>query len=111
MTMRMPAEWRPHERCVMAWPARVSMWGSQLAAAKADYAHVARVIARTEPVLMVANPGAAKEAEVACASDNVEVVEWPIDDSWTRDMGALVVTEGEQRSAVDFAFNSWGEKF
>lgn len=111
MTLRMPAEWRPHERCVMAWPARASMWGSQFAAAKADYAEVARVIARTEPVLMVAHPGAGKEAEVACASDNVEVVEWPIDDSWTRDIGAVVVIDGDERAAVDFAFNAWGEKF
>ena len=58
MTLHMPAEWTPHERCVMAWPARASMWGSQFAAAKAEYAQVARAIAQTEPVLMVAPPGA-----------------------------------------------------
>ena len=111
MTLRMPAEWTPHERCVMAWPARSSMWGSQFAAAKADYAEVARVIARTEPVLMVANPGAGAEAAAACATPNVDVVEWPIDDSWTRDMGAVIVTDGDRRAGVDFVFNSWGEKF
>jgi agmatine deiminase len=111
MTLRMPAEWAPHERCVMAWPARASMWGRQLTTAKADYAEVARVIARTEPVLMVANPGTGNEAAAACMSKNVEVVEWPVDDSWTRDMGAVVVNGGGRRAAVDFVFNSWGEKF
>jgi agmatine deiminase len=111
MTLRMPAEWAPHERCVMAWPARVSMWGSQLAAAKADYAEVARAIARTEPVLMVAPPGAGAEAASACANADVDVVEWPIDDSWTRDMGAVIVTGDVGRAGVDFVFNSWGEKF
>jgi agmatine deiminase len=107
----MPAEWAPHERCVMAWPARSSMWGQQLAAAKADYAEVACMVSRTEPVLMVANTGAGREAGAACASKNVDVVEWPIDDSWTRDMGAIIVTDGSRRAGVDFAFNSWGEKF
>ena len=58
MTLRRPGEWTEHERCVMAWPTRDDMWRGQLAAAKADYAEVARAIARTEPVLMVANPGA-----------------------------------------------------
>jgi agmatine deiminase len=95
----------------MAWPVRSSMWGTQLATAKADYAHVARVIARTEPVLMVAQPGAGAEATAACADANVEVVEWPIDDSWTRDIGAVIVTDGGHRAGVDFVFNSWGEKF
>jgi agmatine deiminase len=111
MTLRMPAEWTPHERCVMAWPARPSMWGSQFAAAKAEYAHVALAIARTEPVMMVAPPGAGSEAAAACANANVDVVEWPIDDSWTRDMGAVIVTGAVSRAGVDFVFNSWGEKF
>jgi agmatine deiminase len=107
----MPAEWTAHERCVMAWPARTAMWKSQLATAKQEYAGVARAIARTEPVLMVAPPGAGDDARAVCAGDDVEVVEWPIDDSWTRDMGAIVVKDGDDRAAVDFVFNSWGEKF
>jgi agmatine deiminase len=111
MTLHMPAESTPHERCVMAWPARAAMWGSQFAAAKAEYAAVALAVARTEPVLMVAPPGAGAEAEAACANANVDVVEWPIDDSWTRDMGAIVVTSAVSRAGVDFVFNSWGEKF
>jgi agmatine deiminase len=111
MTWRMPAEWTAHERCVMAWPARSEMWRTQLDAAKSDHAAVARAIARTEPVLMVAHPGAGVEAVAACGDQNVDVVEWPIDDSWTRDVGAIVVTEGDHRAAVDFVFNSWGEKF
>ena len=60
---------------------------------------------------MVANPGDGAEAEAACATPNVDVTEWPIDDSWTRDMGALIVVDRDRRAGVDFAFNSWGEKF
>ena len=112
--MAMPPEYAPHERCVLAWPARASMWGDQLAAAKDDHAEIARTISRYEPVLVVARPGEGEEAAAACeaGSYDIEVVEWPIDDSWARDIGAIVVTNGAgRRAGVDFAFNSWGEKF
>src|SRR5258708_10078852 len=108
----MPAEWAPHERCVMAWPARAEMWRAQSATAKHAHAQVASAVARTEPVLMVARPGCGGEAAAACAkASDVEVVEWPIDDSWSRDMGAVIVVDGARRAAVDFDFNAWGEKF
>ncbi len=112
MTWRMPAEWEPHERCVMAWPARAEMWRGRFRQAKHDYARVAYEIETTEPVLMVAPPGAGAEAREMCGGVSVEVVEWPIDDSWSRDTGAIVVVdENGRRAGVDFAFNSWGEKF
>jgi agmatine deiminase len=107
----MPAEWEHHERCVMAWPARADMWRGQFESARREYAAVACAIARTEPVLMVAPPGAGADASRLCGDADVEVVEWPIDDSWTRDMGAIVVKDGDRRAGVDFVFNSWGEKF
>lgn len=107
----MPPEWGPHERCVMAWPCRSSMWGPALAAAKTEYAATARAIARFEAVLVVAPPGMEAEAAAACGPD-VEVTAWAIDDSWTRDMGAVLVTDPQgRRRGVDFVFNSWGGKF
>lgn len=112
--LTMPPEWAPHERCVIAWPARASMWGDLLAAAKDDHAEIARTISRYEPVLLVARPGEGDEAAAACeaGSYDIEVVEWAIDDSWARDIGAIVVTDGAgRRAGVDFAFNSWGGKF
>ncbi len=106
----MPPEWGPHERCVMAWPCRASLWGEVLGAARRSYAEVAAAIARFEPVLLVADPEDAAEARAACP--DAEVVAWPLDDSWARDIGAIVVTEDDgHRAGVDFAFNGWGEKF
>ena len=106
----MPAEWEPHERCLMAWPARAALWGDRLEQAKADYAAVASAIARFEPVLMLANPGNdAREARERCAG--IEVAEVELDDSWTRDSGPLVVSEGDDRVGVDFGFNGWGGKY
>lgn len=110
MTLRMPAEWAPHERTIMCWPARESMWQERFAQAQADHAEVANAIAAFEPVLMAADPLHAAEARRLCG-ENVEVVEIPIDDSWARDSGPIFVTGDGERAGVQFGFNGWGEKF
>ncbi|HTX45987.1 MAG TPA: agmatine deiminase family protein [Solirubrobacteraceae bacterium] len=109
---RLPAEWEPHERTLMGWPCRESLWGSTMAQARADYATIANAIAAFEPVTMIANPGAdAADARAACSA-SVDVVELPIDDSWLRDSGPIYVYgNGGERVAVHFKFNAWGEKF
>jgi len=107
----MPAEWSAHERCLMAWPARTELWGPHAAAARAEYAATANAIAAFEPVTMVAAPGQAAAVRAACSAA-VDVVEIPIDDSWLRDSGPIVVLDAQgQRAGVDFQFNAWGEKF
>ena len=111
----MPGEWTPHERGVMAWPCRRAMWLDQLAAAKAEHAATARAVSAYEPVTLVAPPGAGSEAAHACGPGTahpITVVEWPIDDSWARDIGAIVISDGAgRRVGARFAFNAWGEKF
>ena len=108
----MPAEWAPHERTLMAWPARPGLWGAQLAQAKSDYAATAASVASFEPLTMVcADETAAAEARAALPGE-VEVVVHPIDDSWLRDSGPIFVTDsGGRRAGVHFGFNAWGEKF
>ena len=110
---RMPAEWEPHERCIIGWPTEIrrDLWGEQYLLAKANYAAVARTIARFEPVLMLARPGEGGVARSYCGAD-IEVVEMPIDDSWLRDSGPIFVTRRDATRAVaDFIFNAWGEKY
>jgi agmatine deiminase len=107
---RMPAEWEPHERCLMAWPTRASLW-HDVDEAFREYAGVADAIAAFEPVLMVADPGDAAAAR-RMLSSAVEVVELPIDDSWMRDNGPIfVVDDAGGRAGVHFRFNAWGERF
>ena len=110
--LRMPAEWAPHERTLMAWPARAELWGAQLAQAKSDYAATATAVAAFEPLTMVcANEAAAAEARAALPGE-VDVVVEPIDDSWLRDSGPIFVTGDDgRRCGVHFGFNAWGEKF
>jgi agmatine deiminase len=109
--LRMPAEWSPHERTLLAWPARRTLWGERYEEACATHAAVARAVVAHEPVTMVAAPDDAAAARLACGS-GVDVVAIPIDDSWIRDTGPIgVVGSGGERAAVDFAFNGWGDKF
>ena len=112
----MPAETERHERTLMAWPtsaiAEAGLWGDAgLDGARAVYADIARVIAAREPVVMVAAPAEAHSA-VRCCGPAVEVLSLPIDDSWMRDTGPIVVAAADgSRRALHFRFNAWGEKW
>jgi len=109
--LHMPAEWSSHERTLIAWPARRALWRERYERACATHATVARAVSVHEPVTMVAAPGDAAAARLACGP-GVDVVAVPIDDSWIRDSGPLgVVGARGERAAVDFVFNGWGEKF
>ena len=83
-----------------------------MVAAKQEYAAVANAIAAFEPLTVIARPGA-DAAEARAALDGVaEILELPINDSWVRDNGPIVLRDGEgQRAAAVFGFNAWGERF
>jgi agmatine deiminase len=110
---RAPAEWEPHQACLMAWPTttRLPMWGELFEDAERDYATVAAAIAAFEPVVMVVDPSQEGEARRRLPSE-VELLPLPIDDSWMRDNGPIFVRDDRGRVAlVHFRFNAWGEKF
>lgn len=110
----MPAETGPHERTLMAWPTEVrrSFWRGHLEEARSAWAEVARAIARFEPVWMVVDPGELPTAEALLGeAGGVELIRMPIDDSWIRDTGPIIVSapgDPERRVAVQFGFNAWG---
>ena len=101
--LRMPAEFAAHERTVLCWPARQSIYGDLMSAAEDAHAQVARAIAEYEPVSMIANPGASAARAAELCGGRVEIVELPIDDSWFRDSGPIYVTDGAgSRVATDW---------
>jgi agmatine deiminase len=108
---RIPAEWVPHERTVICWPARPSIYKELMGDAEAAHALVGSTIARFEPVTMIADVGSGARAAEACGA-GVDVVELPINDSWFRDSGPIYVLDSERgtRTALDWAFNAWGGK-
>lgn len=110
---RMPAEWAPHERTLIAWPAREAAWrGTTIEVARSVHAEIAAAVAAFEPVTLVADPAHADDARRRVTAENVDVVELPLDDSWLRDSGPLVVVGPEgRRAGIDFRFNAWGGAF
>ncbi|HEV7773233.1 MAG TPA: agmatine deiminase family protein [Conexibacter sp.] len=111
--LRMPAEWALHERTLIAWPAREAAWrGTTIEQARDVYAQVVAAIAAFEPVTLVVDPAHAEDAHRRVTAENVELLALPLDDSWLRDSGPLIVTGPEgRRAGIDFRFNAWGEAF
>jgi len=111
--LRMPAEWAPHERTLIAWPAREEAWrGASIEQARDVHAEVVAAVAAFEPVTLVVDPAHAAGARRRVTAENVELLELPIDDSWLRDSGPLIVTgPAGRRAGIDFRFNAWGEAF
>jgi len=109
----MPAEWSPHERTLIAWPAREDAWrGATIEQARDVHAQVVAAVAAFEPVTLVVDPAHAQDARSRVTAANVELFEAPLDDSWLRDTGPLVVFGPEgHRAGIDFRFNAWGEAF
>lgn len=121
MSLRMPAEFGPHERTVLCWPAREEIYGEMMPMAEDAHAQVARAIADFEPVSMIVAPGPAAARAAELCGGRVEIVEIPIDDSWFRDSGPIYVTDPNgragagadpvERVALDWTFNGWGGKY
>ena len=108
---RLPAEWESHAHCLMAWPTRREIWGEHFAEVKADYARLARTIARFEPLQMIANPRDAFEVSSLCGP-TVSILELTIDDSWARDSGPIfLVDDRGGRTASAWRFTAWGGKY
>ena len=106
-----PAEWEPHEMTIMAFPPPQNWAGYGLADARRDWAAIANAINEFEPVLMVVRPQDRSRAK-RLLSSQIELVEFPLNDGWTRDTGPIIlVNESGERRVAGFTFNGWGEKF
>ena len=110
MTLAMPPEWAPHERCVVAWPCRADMWGGQLDAAKAAHAAVVNAIVAFEPVTMIADPDDATAARGGLPGRRGgRVADRRLVDPRQRADRACSATTAPGRRRL--RFNGWGEKF
>jgi agmatine deiminase len=120
---RMPAEWEPHQATYLVWPHNRDTWPGKFKAIPPIFAGLAAAIAEFEPVRILVN----RESEIAevremvraaaagTSMGQVEVVAIPTNDSWIRDSGPIFVNRigagGLKQIALDWRFNSWGEKY
>jgi agmatine deiminase len=121
VSRRLPAEFEAHERTVMCWPTRASLYADLMDEARRAHALVADTVAAHEPVTMIAAPGGDADDAAARCSSAVEILEMDLDDSWFRDTGPIYVFETPtgpagpvgpvELLATDWVFNGWGNKF
>jgi len=124
---RMPAEWEPHLAAYLVWPHNRETWPGKFDVIPPVFATMVAAIARFEPVrLLVKDAAQIEEARAAIAAElrgdraalsRIEIFPVPTNDSWIRDHGPIFVNRSDPRSgapaqiALDFRFNSWGEKY
>ncbi len=109
----MPAEFAPHEGCLMIWPMRLGSWPHEAKAGQEAFTQVAKGIARSEKVFMLVGKDGLASATAALAQEpNIELIPMESDDAWARDVGpTFVVNAKGERRGVDWVFNAWGGDF
>jgi agmatine deiminase len=107
MTRIPPAEWAPQRALFVGFPSDGSLWEDDLAPAQAEVAALARQLAQTVPVhLLASDPDAAATATRLVPGATVHQI--PFGDIWLRDTGPVFTGPD---SCVRFRFNGWGGKY
>ncbi|HLY07924.1 MAG TPA: agmatine deiminase family protein [Planctomycetota bacterium] len=112
----MPAEWVPHRATWIAWPHNRSDWPGKFGPIPWAYGEIVRVLSRRERVcILVQNPRVRSAArallkQVGVDLGTVDFLLIPTDRVWTRDSGALFVTNGRGgKIATHWKFNGWAK--
>jgi agmatine deiminase len=115
---RMPAEWEPHRATWMTWPHNLDTWPGKFDPVPAQYAAVVAGLSRFETVrLLIKDADAAEQARTllhraGARIESVKFLTHPTNDSWIRDYGPIFVARADGAwLALDWKFNSWGEKY
>lgn len=107
-----PAEWEEHEHTIMAFVSEQNWADNGLRDAQQEWADTANAISEFEPVLMVVDPRDRAAARQLLNSE-IEQIELPLNDGWSRDTGPIVLVNREtnERRVAGVTFNGWGAKF
>ncbi|NEO87710.1 MAG: agmatine deiminase family protein [Spirulina sp. SIO3F2] len=107
-----PAEDAVHEYTIMAFVPAQNWADNGLWDAQEEWAATANAVSEFEPVLMVVDPSDRAAARQLLSSD-IEQIEFPLNDGWSRDTGPIVLVNPatRERRIAGFTFNGWGAKF
>jgi agmatine deiminase len=104
---RPPAEWARQAAIWVGFPSAPDLWEEDLEPARAEVAALARQLAETVPVsLVAADETAAEAARAAVPAASVHTL--PFGDIWLRDTAPIFLSRSE---GVAFRFNGWGGKY
>jgi agmatine deiminase len=108
---KMPPEWAPHSRTLMAWPVKEALWPEPFTDILPAYAKIVNTIACFEPVALVVKPELLDQAASFCGP-NIELLPLAYNDSWMRDNGPTIIrNDGGELAGINWIFNAWGGKF
>ncbi len=108
-----PAEWEPHEYTIMVPPPPQNWngYGIPLEDVRGQWADVANKLSQFERVVMVVRPEDKRLAR-EILNRQIELIEFPVNDGWSRDTGPMFLVNGKgERRVAGFTFNGWGAKF
>jgi len=117
---RMPAEWAPHQATWFSWPHNHDTWTDYLPAVERTLADAVAALTTGELVrINVRDASHGYHVEKLLAGkappDRVILHQFPTNDAWCRDHGAIFVTRnpgsGPTLRALDFQYNAWGGKY
>lgn len=109
---RLPAEWEHADAVLLAWPHIDSDWAPVLDDACRCYVDIAAAILPHAPLVIVAPDIEVVRRQLAGIDNGgIAYVEYPTNDTWTRDYGPITVVDDNGPLAIDFQFNGWGLKF
>lgn len=114
MTLRMPAEWAPHDAVWIGFPHLAEEWSGQIDAGRRNVAAFANAVndgGRGEEVRLVVNDERQADVAAKLVDPGVRILVQPLGDIWLRDTGPIIAGTGAARRARNFEFNWWGEKF
>lgn len=101
-------DWAQHRRTWMSWPTDPTEMPGGLLESRVAFAHVARIIAKHEPVRMIVPADVAREAALTLGP-KVEILERPSAHGWIRDLAPTFLSSQDGRiKTVAWKFNGWG---
>jgi agmatine deiminase len=112
----MPAEWAPHRATWIAWPHNREDWPGKFEPIPWAYGEIVRILSRGERVCILVRDAALRAAargllkKVGVDLKRVDFYPIPTDRVWTRDSGAIFVTDGKGgKIATHWKFNGWAK--
>ena len=112
-----PAEWAPQGAIMLIWPHDDTDWGYRLGDAEKAFGALAVAITRYEPLVVICRDRRVREraleqlAALGCSRAAIATVLVDTDDTWTRDIAPITVTDDGLPVFVDWGFNGWGGRF
>ncbi|MDK2842379.1 MAG: agmatine deiminase [Anaerophaga sp.] len=107
----LPAEWESQDAVLLAWPHEETDWEPMLQETRDCFRKIIDTITRFEDVVLLVDDNDQNPSSRFRFPERLQIVKVPVNDTWARDFGPLLVKENRKYIAVDFKFNGWGLKF